>query len=71
MKSTSLITRIIDTSGIVVLKLTDNVNIDPGQEKTFTVKYHRDTFHPAPFVQIPIEFPNGQKQRFYNPITQN
>ncbi len=39
--------------------------IDTGDNKTFSVKYHRCMIHSAPQVYIPVEFPNGRKYIAY------
>jgi hypothetical protein len=40
-------------------------SIEVGSNKTFSIKYRRSLIHPAPYVHIPVEFPNGRRYTAY------
>jgi hypothetical protein len=56
--------RIPDTNAImlIVSGIKSSIkDIELGDTKTFSVKYHRSLVHEAPNVSISVEFPNGRK----------
>jgi hypothetical protein len=56
--------RIPDTNAVmlVVSGIKSSIkDIELGETKTFSVKYHRSLVHEAPNVSIPVEFTNGRK----------